>query len=76
MSNMFLLLSFRPLKSSLSSEVNSTGIVGLFFFWFSAYFQMIHRCDLSSEERNFEGIARDGLRVPDGAGDVVCPGPG
>lgn len=37
---------------------------------------MIHRCDLSSEERNFEGIARDGLRVPDGAGDVVCPGPG
>ena len=34
---------------------------------------MIHRCDLSSEERNFEGIARDGLRVPDGAGDVFCP---
>ena len=33
---------------------------------------MIHRCDLSSEERNFEGIARDGLRVPDGAGDVFC----
>ena len=29
-----------------------------------------------TQERNFEGIARDGLRVPDGAGDVVCPGPG
>ena len=51
----------------------SCELLALWLCFSALGFQMIDRCYLSWEERNFEGIARDGLRVPDGAGDVFRP---